>query len=163
MKAAGGDSCISLCQLYPHPAELVSVPPPPQTTACQGVWLFVCFYISSPAFTLAASCLLKKNRKGKKKKKALVCSGCGASEMNVLPPIAATAGIGNSVRATWAGGTKHIVPCPLSSILLQTPPGCRGTTLLLGKAGNSSASFLWPVAFSANHSAGFSCADHHKL
>lgn len=121
MKAAGGDSCISLCQLYPHSAELVSVPPPPQTTACQGVWLFVCFYISSPAFTLAASCLLKKNRKRKKKKKALVCSGCGASEMNVLPPVAAIAGIGNSVRATWAGGTKHIVPCPLSSILLQTP------------------------------------------
>lgn len=72
------------------------------------------FHIGSILFT-------KKKKIERGKKSAPVCSGCGASGINVLPPVAATAGIANSVRATWAGGTKHVIACPLSSILLQTP------------------------------------------
>ena len=123
LKAAGGDSCISIhsCLLSCSLCH-----PPPQTTGCQCVWLFVCFDISSLVFTSAASCLPGKKKKRRKKKKALVCSGRGASEMNVLPPLCSHCRNGQSnqsdtVCLSWAAWTSHIATHPWS---LRPPPSC---------------------------------------
>lgn len=118
VKAAGGDSCISFCPALPCLAGVCATPT--SNHSLPGCLAFCLLLYFEPSFHTGSILFTKKNRKGEKKK-APVCSGCGASEMNVLPPVAATAGIANSVRGTWAGGTKHIVPCPLSPILLQTP------------------------------------------
>lgn len=120
---------------------------PPTSNHRLPVCLAFCLFLHFKSSFHIDSILFTK----KKKKKALVCSGCGASEMNVLPLLCSYCRNGksnqsNTVCPSWAAWTYHIIMCPLSlrtppscNCLLSFPPVCKGAMLLWGKAGNSRA------------------------